>query len=157
MALIELETVINAPVERCFNLSLSPKLHVISTEETGEKIVKGRKEGLFEVNDEVTWSAKHFGIWQELTVKITEMRFPYFFSDEMIKGNFKKMKHEHFFKNEDEKTIMKDIFLFESPFGIAGRIFNKVFLRNYMKKFLIIRNNVIKDFAESEKWKKVLN
>jgi hypothetical protein len=52
---------------------------------------------------------------------------------------------------------MKDVFEFESPFGVFGQLFNKLILTNYLTKFLIVRNNLIKDFAESEKWKTILN
>src|SRR5437868_8941997 len=100
MSLIELETIIYAPIERCFNLSLSPKLHVISAGKTNEKIIKGRTEGVFELGDEVTWQGKHFGVSQDMTVKVTELKFPEYFSDEMISGNFKSMRHEHYFKSD---------------------------------------------------------
>jgi hypothetical protein len=51
---------------------------------------------------------------------------------------------------------MTDKFLFESPFGILGDIFNKLILTKYLKAFLIERNQIIKDFAESDKWKQLL-
>ena len=156
MSLIELETIINAPIERCFNLSLSPKLHIISAGKTKETIIKGRSEGIFQLGDEITWRGRHFGISQEMTVKITELRFPEYFSDEMVKGNFKSMRHDHHFYNDNGKTIMKDFFQFESPLGILGKTFNNVFLKNYMSRFLIERNNVIKDYVETEKWKRIL-
>ena len=43
---------------------------------------------------------------------------------------------------------MTDVFEFESPFGIIGRIFNRLVLTNYMRKFLVNRNQVIKEYAE---------
>ena len=52
---------------------------------------------------------------------------------------------------------MTDIFEFQSPFGIIGKLFNKLILTNYLRKLLIDRNNVIKEFAETDKWKMVLN
>ena len=91
-----------------------------------------------------------------MTVKITELKFPEYFSDEMIKGNFKSMRHEHYFSNENGNTIMKDIFRFESPFGIFGKSFNKIFLKNYMRNFLVERNKIIKEYAESDKWKEII-
>ncbi len=51
---------------------------------------------------------------------------------------------------------MKDIFEFEAPFGILGKIASTLFLTNYMRRFLEIRNNTIKEFAESEEWKKII-
>ena len=53
-------------------------------------------------------------------------------------------------------VIMKDIFDFISPLGIAGNIFNKLILTKYLTKFLNDRNNVIKAYAESEKWKSII-
>lgn len=52
---------------------------------------------------------------------------------------------------------MKDIFEFHSPFGVFGKIFNKLVLTRHLKRLLIDRNQIIKEFAETEKWKKVLN
>jgi len=76
------------------------------------------------------------------------MRPPYFFSDVMVKGAFRSLYHEHHFKNKDEGTVMDDIFSYEVPFGILGRLFNTLILKRYMKKFLIKRNAVIKQEAE---------
>jgi len=50
---------------------------------------------------------------------------------------------------------MVDIFEFESPFGIFGKLFNKIFLKNYLKKFLIERNRLIKEIAESSLNKRI--
>jgi hypothetical protein len=41
VARIELETAIAAPVERCFDLSLSVDLHLRSAANTGERVVAG--------------------------------------------------------------------------------------------------------------------
>ena len=51
---------------------------------------------------------------------------------------------------------MKDTFEFHSPYGIVGRIFNKLMLTAYMKNLLVARNQVIKEYAESDQWKLVL-
>jgi ligand-binding SRPBCC domain-containing protein len=148
MPKIELITKINASVERCFELALSVDLHLISASQTQEKVIKGRQNGIFELGEEVTWQAKHFGIWQTLTVKITEMQAPNYFCDEMLKGSFKKMRHEHHFQSIDNQTIMKDIFVFESPLSYLGKLVNYLFLENYLRKFLEKRNQVIKLTAE---------
>ena len=52
---------------------------------------------------------------------------------------------------------MTDIFDFESPGGILGQLFNRLILTSYMRKFLIERNQIIKEFAESDRWKEVLD
>ena len=84
------------------------------------------------------------------------MNSPYYFCDEMVKGAFKNFKHEHYFSVVNNQTLMKDVFMFESPFGIIGSIFNQLILTNYMRQFLIERNQIVKQVAESNDWKKFI-
>ena len=150
MPIIHLETTILATPAVCYQLALSVDLHQSSTSGTQEYIVGGVNEGKMQLNDTVTWRAKHFGIWQNLTVKITACTPFEYFRDEMQKGAFKSMQHEHYFIETPAGTLMKDVFNFESPLGILGRIFNALILTNYMTKFLITRNQFIKSVAESD-------
>jgi ligand-binding SRPBCC domain-containing protein len=157
MTTIELKTKINAPIERCFLLSLSVDLHQISTAKTNERVIAGVTSGLMKLNDKVTWRAKHFGIYQNFTSIISAYDFPKYFVSEMIDGAFKKLHHQHSFEWVNNETVMTDIFAFEAPLGVLGRMFSKLFLKNYMKGFLIIRNDTIKRIAEGDEWKKLLS
>jgi len=76
------------------------------------------------------------------------MNKPHYFCDEMVKGAFKRFSHEHFFEEEGNITIMKDVFDYTSPFGFFGKLADKLFLENYMTRFLAERNEVIKRVAE---------
>jgi ligand-binding SRPBCC domain-containing protein len=71
----------------------------------------------------------------------------------MVSGAFKSMKHDHEFAAQSPGTLMTDRFEFESPFGILGRIIDSLFLAGYMRRFLERRNQVLKNLAESEKWR----
>ena len=157
MPKIELTTEIQSTIEICFDLSRSIDLHKISTQQTNEQAIAGTTSGLIELNEFVTWQARHFGIRQKLTSKITAFERPIYFKDEQQKGVFKYLYHEHKFEQVGDKVIMNDIFEFQSPFGIFGKIFNELILTKYLRKLLIDRNNVIKDFAETDKWKTLLN
>lgn len=157
MPTIKLTTHINSTIETCFDLATSIDLHKLSTSQTNEQAIAGTTKGLIKLNEIVTWQATHFGLRQELTTKITAYDKPFHFRDEQIKGAFKLIKHDHFFEQVGDEVIMKDIFNFESPFGIFGQLFNKLILTRYLTKFLIIRNNLIKEFAETEKHKIILN
>ncbi len=154
---IHLTTIINAPVERVFDLSRSINLHKISTANTKEEAVAGVMTGLIKLNETVTWQAKHLFKLRRFTSKITAMEKPVHFVDEMIQGDFKSFKHEHYFKQIENGTIMIDMVEFESPYGVAGWLVNKLFLKNYLKRLLVTRNSVIKDYAETQKWKAILN
>ena len=156
MSKITLETQINAPIQICYDLALSVDLHQLSTAKTGEHVVSGVSKGVMKLGESVTWRAKHFGIWQELTSKITEAQPPNYFVDEMQKGIFKSLRHEHYFIEENQMTIMKDVFMFESPLGVLGKIVNRIILERYLTSFLQERNFVIKQVAESGKWRDIL-
>ncbi len=156
MPKIHLTSFINAPVERIFDLSRSINLHKISVASTNEKAVAGILSGLINENETVTWQARHLFKTRQFTSKITEMKRPVFFIDEMTKGDFKSFRHEHHFKPADNGTIVIDIIVFESPYGFAGKIVNSIFLKSYIQKFLIKRNAVIKEYAETQKWKAIL-
>ena len=157
MSFIHLTTFMKAETPRVFDLSRSINLHQISTMETNEKAIAGVINGLINVNETVTWQAKHLYKTRQFTSKIVEMQAPDFFTDEMIKGDFKSFRHEHHFKSADNGTIMIDKLTFESPFGIIGKLVDKIYLKNYLQKIVEKRNAVIKDYAETGKWKAILN
>lgn len=149
MAEIRLETYINADIQLVFDLSRSIDLHQISTADTKEKAVGGRLSGLILMGEEVTWQARHFGFVQQLSSRITAFNAPEYFVDEMQRGAFKSFKHEHIFGVNGLGTIMIDVFSYVSPFWILGKIANHLFLKRYMKKLLLKRNLVIKEYAEN--------
>ena len=41
--------------------------------------------------------------------------------------------------------------------GYLGKLADIVFLKKYLTRFLLKRNQTIKQFAESNKWKTILN
>lgn len=153
---ILLETIINAPVERVFDLARSIDLHQESTSQTHEKAVGGRITGLLDLNETVTWEAKHLGVRQRLTTKMIELDFPRCFKDVMISGAFQSMEHVHQFKANGSQTIMIDIFSFKSPLGIIGDLVNRIFLTKYMTRFLESKNQHLKLVAEGVEWEKYI-
>ncbi|MBS1609147.1 MAG: SRPBCC family protein [Bacteroidetes bacterium] len=156
MPTIHLTTFIAAAPEVVFDLSRSVDIHKKSMENHKEEAVAGTRFGLMEKEDTVTWKAKHILKTRILRVKITGMTKAEKFTDEQVEGDFKLMRHEHFFKPCENGTIMIDLFHFESPYGVIGRFFNVLFFTRYMKKLLEHRNNLIKEIAETGKWRQLL-
>ena len=152
MAKIILQTEVQAPIERVFDLARNIDLHKASASKTNEEAIAGKTSGLIELNETVTWRARHFGVYQKLTVKIVELDRPNMFKDIMLKGTFKSMSHTHIFEEKDDVTIMHDTFEFESPLGLLGKIANHLFLKRYMTTFLVTKNQVLKHVAESDSW-----
>lgn len=157
MPVIKLETRIHSTLDICFDLSCSIDFHQMTTSKTKEKAIAGVTTGLVKLDDVVTWEAIHFGVKQQLTSKISKFNKPFYFRDEQVKGAFKYFIHDHVFEQHTNYIVMIDIFEFQSPFGIVGTLFNKFILTKYMSNFLTVRNKMIKEYAETEKWKLILN
>lgn len=156
MPTIVLETLIRAPEERVFDLARSIDAHMASTEGTAERAVAGHTSGLIGPGETVTWEARHFGITQRLSVRITSFERPIAFGDEMIRGAFASMRHLHAFSTHADGTLMRDEFHFRAPLGVLGRIAERLFLTRYMTRFLEKRGQALKRLAESDEWRRFL-
>jgi hypothetical protein len=152
-------TVIDAPIERCFDLARSVEVHLVANIHSGEQAlaIDGITSGLPELSQRVTWRAKHFGVWQNLTSEFTAMQPPTYFQATMIKGIFRSMQADHYFRTlSSGATEMKDLFRVAAPLPILGSLAEVLFLRRYMLALLRERNAVIKQIAESNDWQRYL-
>jgi len=157
MVVIEQSIQIAAPIERCFDLARSIEVHLLGTERSREQAVGGVTTGLIGPDQFVRWRAKHLGVKQHLSSKITAFDRPVYFQDTMIEGAFKFMQHDHLFVPLSEiGTEMRDRFTFAAPLLVLGVIAERVFLRRYMANFLTHRNQVLKQVAESAQWQDYL-
>ena len=157
MPRIELFTTIHAPIQRVFDLARSIDLHSDSLASTGEKAVGGVTAGLIGPGETVTWRARHFGVWQHLTSRITRFESPHLFGDSMVRGAFQRFDHTHEFAAQaDGTTLMRDVFDFDAPLGLLGRLANRLFLTRHMRRFLLVRNTTLKAVAESDRWRRYL-
>jgi ligand-binding SRPBCC domain-containing protein len=148
---------ITAPIERCFDLSRSIEIHLLGTEQTGERAVGGVTTGLIGLGESVRWQAKHLGVRQHLTSKITAFDSPRYFQDTMVEGAFQFMQHDHFFTAISEsQTEMRDRFVFAAPLSLLGSVAEQVFLKRYMERLLRRRNEILKQVAESDRWQQFL-
>ena len=51
---------------------------------------------------------------------------------------------------------MQDTFSFEAPLGPLGILAERWVLEDYMRRFLIERNDTLKALAEGDQWKRYL-
>lgn len=136
-----IETVITAPVEACFELSLSVDAHTASMGPSGERAVAGVTSGIMSLGDTVTWRARHFGLPFRMTSAITAYERPHRFVDEQQRGPFAFWWHEHTFRPLDPgTTLMVDTVRFRSPLGPLGRLIDRVVLGRYMPHLIRQRN-----------------
>jgi ligand-binding SRPBCC domain-containing protein len=149
MPRIHIETAIAAPVERCFDLARDIDLHVRSQSVSGEKAVAGRTSGLIELGESVTWEARHLGVRQRFTSRVTAFDRPRHFLDEMTQGAFGFFIHDHWFQEQGGGTLMIDELHFRSPMGPLGWLVDSLFMTGYLRRLLIGRGEVIKKEAET--------
>jgi ligand-binding SRPBCC domain-containing protein len=152
MALIELETAVAAPPERCFDLSRSVDLHLDAAASTRERAIAGVTSGLLKLGDTVTWEARHFGLRQRLSVRVTQYDRPRSFRDEQIAGPFAALRHDHLFEAEDGGTTMRDAFEFSTKVPLL----DSLVLVPYLRRFLVERNKFIRSLAEADGWRRYL-
>ena len=148
MPTIILETLISASAEVCFDLMRDVRIHTETTSQTNEKAVAGVTDGKIGFGQTVTFEGTHFGMRQRLTVKVVEFDRPPRFVDAMTEGRFKSFVHIHEFESSGGETLMKDTVIWESPFGILGRIVDKLLLKRHLTQLVSTRNAKLKEIAE---------
>src|SRR5271156_2324966 len=152
METIRLSTWVDAPVERCFLLSLSIDLHVASAGKSHEEAIAGVTNGLIGEGETVTFRGRHFGLRLRHTSRIEALRPYSYFRDVMVSGAFRHFEHDHHFAPMDDGTRIRDEIRFSIGWGAIGR----GLARRRLKGFLIERSAVIKRVAESEEWRRYL-
>ena len=151
MPVLKVETKIQAPVELCFDLARDVAIHCATTAQTRERIVAGKTSGLLELGDQVTFEGVHFGIKQRLSSKIVEMDRPHSFTDQMVSGVFKSLRHLHEFEPSGDGTLMRDTLEWKSPLGFLGLVADLFAVEKHLREFLLARNRELNKIAESRK------
>lgn len=152
MITIITEIEIDAPIQKCFDYARDIELHTRTVwPHTRERAVAGVTAGPIGPGQTVTFEATHLLVRQRLTSKITAYESPYLFIDEMQRGAFKSLRHDHEFAERDGKTVMTDRLYFEAPLGVLGLIAEQLVLKRYMRKFLEHRNLELKRLLEEQK------
>jgi ligand-binding SRPBCC domain-containing protein len=148
MTTIQLTTHYFAPIEKVFDINRNIDIHQQSASKTNEIAIAGITSGLINKNETVTWKGKHFGVYLTHQSLISELIFPTYFVDEQLKGKFKSFKHQHFFEQKENYVEVTDILNYETPYGIFGKLFDKLFLKKHLTDFIMKRNAVLKNLAE---------
>ena len=155
MVTIRTMTLIDAPVELCYKLSVSIDLHLDAGADTGEEAIDGVTSGLIGAGERVTWRGRHFGLKFKHESLIAMWRPYSHFRDVMIAGRFKSFEHDHYFAPMNDGTRLRD----ELRFTVSGPLtgLKESLLRKHMTRFLQKRNAHIKRVAESEEWHRYLD
>ena len=117
---------------------------------TRERVVTSIASDLLGPSAVVTWEATHFGAQIRLMSKITQFDPPRSFEDEQIAGPFQSFWHRHEFSDESGVSVMTDLVRYRAPFGLLGRLAERVFLDRYLRVLLERRAAHLRSLAESE-------
>jgi ligand-binding SRPBCC domain-containing protein len=153
--ILRFEARVNAPIERCFDLSRNISLH--TTLKPWHEAVSGITSGLIGKGETVTWRARILGVPITHTSLIDEYDRPIYFRDVMVKGAFKSYQHQHYLEQQGDTTILRDVVTVFAPLGFLGRIAEGVYIRGFLEQILASRNKELKRVAESNEWKKYLS
>ncbi|MGB3733214.1 SRPBCC family protein [Microbacterium sp.] len=143
MAAFVLERFIPDSPETVFDLSLDVDLHLASQSSRGERAVAGVTSGRLGEGDQVTWSARHFGIRFRMSSIVFDVDRPHRFRDRQTRGPFASFAHTHEFLPADGGTLMRDTIEFRSPFGPLGRLVDVLFMRRHLIAVITERNDAI--------------
>ena len=124
--------------DELFDVSLDIDAHVASMEQSGERAISGVVSGRIDLGQEVTWRARHFGIWFTMTSRITALDRPTRFVDEQVRGPFRWFRHEHRFDDVTGVTTMTDTIDLASP--IFGILAERAVLVPYLRRLIRVRN-----------------
>ncbi|MBF4563135.1 SRPBCC family protein [Microbacterium sp. VKM Ac-2870] len=126
------------PRERLFDLSLDIDAHLASMSESDERAIDGVTAGTIGLGEEVTWRARHFGVWFTMTSRITALDRPHRFVDEQTRGPFRSFRHEHLFEEDGAETVMTDTITLASP--VFGAFAERLVLVPYLRRLIRARN-----------------
>ena len=156
MRKIEFNTHIKAPLQRCYDLARSIDFHKISVPQIKEEVVAGCSSGLIGPNQHALLQTRVAGLRFSTELKLTRYAPPFFFSYEIVNEVFESIVHEYYFYDLKEETVMVDHFYFETRYGILGKFANILFLKKLLAHAIQHRNEMLREYAESEKWKTIL-
>lgn len=144
----ELQTLIDAPADLVFDLSLDVDAHRASMTASNERAIAGVTAGRIGLGESVTWRATHFRIPFTMTSKVTALERPHRFVDEQVRGPFRSFHHEHLFEPADGGTRMIDRVRFDAPLGPIGRLVERAVLASHLQRLIAIRGDYLKAEAE---------
>jgi ligand-binding SRPBCC domain-containing protein len=154
MQKIHLTNFIASPLERVFDLSRHLSIYKNVFNGRTENFISG--SGLLNKGDTLTIQVKHFGKPRSVNLRVAGLEKGILYSEEQVKGDLQFYKHDHHFKQVENGTIMIDLVEFGLPKDPIGKLAGRFYLRRYIENIVQRRNRLIKQYAESEKWKALM-
>ena len=146
---VEITTLIRASAETVFDLELDVDAHTASMKDSVETAITGSGKRHLALGDQMTFTARHFGLSWVMTSRVTKYERPRRFVDEQTEGPFQRMRHEHLFEEVAGVTRMTDPMTATLALGPVGVVAARVVLQPYLRRLLRQRARHIKALAEA--------
>jgi len=140
-----IETSINAPTDRCFQLVRDPRIHG----DTKVDREPGNDGGGPRLGETIRFETTFLGFSQVLIVRCIELIPPRRFVDAMIRGRFGLFAHIHDFDPIDGGTLLRDTVIWEAR-GLFDAAMDEILIKRRLTDVVNQRNQRLKEIAESE-------
>ena len=156
MGFIHITNFIAAPSEIVYDLSRHMLLQKTAMEKIGGKQVRGVSSGLLSNQDIVLWNIHFLKKDFLFNLKITDLTPGLFIQEEMFQGSFESFKHLRHFKKIQNGTLVIDEIFYSLPKKFWSGWIDRFFVNGKLHELLKERNKILKEYAESNKWKALL-
>ncbi len=144
---------IKASLEEVWNFIANPvNLQTITPDSMGFDILTAdlptqMYEGLI-----IHYRVKPFPLYSTSWVtEITHIRPMQYFIDEQRMGPYKMWHHEHWVQPFEDGVMMKDLISYQAPFGVLGRLANRLFIGQRLKQIFDYREKALADHFNQPK------
>lgn len=156
MGFIHITNFIAAPAETLCDLSRHMLLQKKAMEKIGARQIRGVSSGLLPNNEGVLWGIRWWRKEVFFTLKITGSTQGHFIQEEMSKGPLASFKHLRHFKHIQNGTLVIDEIFYSMPKKFWAVWADRFWLNHTLHSLLDERNKLLKEYAESNKWRALL-
>lgn len=119
-------------------------LKKITPEKMGFKITSDLLDGNMYPGMIISYIVKPLlNIPMKWVTEITHVKEPHYFIDEQKAGPYKIWHHQHFFEPTTKGTKITDIVTYAVPFGIFGRMLERIFIDKEVNRIFDYREKAV--------------
>lgn len=149
--ILETETILDMPLDEVFPFFADAhNLNRVTPPWLDFEIISDRDMGM-NVGTQVQYRLKLHGIPVRWRSEITEWDPPNKFTDTQIQGPYRLWVHEHIFRPDADKTIMRDRVTYSVPGWIFAPLIHSVFVKRDLDRIFSYREKIFKRIFSSSR------
>ena len=156
MSALHVTNFIAAPADIVFDLSRHILLQKKAMEKIGAQQVRGVSSGLRSLDDAVMWGLSVLKKTFVFTLSISDYRPNEQITEEISKSALESFRHVRHIKAIKNGTLVIDEITYTLPEKWWASWVDRFFLRKKINDLLVAKNKILKEYAESNKWRALL-